>query len=226
MGLLYSATTWSSALLSWALSSFLPLHEPREGCFPFCWLASEPCQLCRFCLLVLSCWLHGPCWKPAQATQATWRTFAELHCGTCLNPRRVHRQYYEYFPSHLQYIAMAQGSKYWLALATRLLQVGRAAVWMRNSPREREKKKETEMKQLVTVCKMGISKLQTELNNGVTKTESLPSKVNKELYSFLKKSKRWLVSNWLQEDWQRHWQNKLYDDLLGWVLRNLNFKRK
>lgn len=141
MGLLHSATTWSSALLSWALSSFLPLHEPREGCFPFCWLASEPCQLCRFCLLVLSCWLHGPCWKPAQATQATWRTFAELHCGTCLNPRRVHRQYYEYFPSHLQYIAMAQGSKYWLALATRLLQVRRAAVWMRNSPREREKKK-------------------------------------------------------------------------------------
>lgn len=46
------------------------------------------------------------------------------------------------------------------------------------------------MKQLVTDCKMGISKLQTELNNGVTKTESLPSKVNKELYSFLKKSKK------------------------------------
>lgn len=36
---------------------------------------------------------------------------------------------------------------------------------------------------------MAISKLQTKLNNGVTKTESLLSKDTKELYSFLKKSK-------------------------------------
>lgn len=36
---------------------------------------------------------------------------------------------------------------------------------------------------------MGISKLQTKLNNGVTKTESSLSEVIKELYSFLKKSK-------------------------------------
>lgn len=76
--------------------------------------------------------------KPAQATQATWSSFAVLHCGTYLNPRRVH---YEYFPRYLQRIAMAQWSKYWLALVTRLLQVGRAAVWMRNNPRGRKKKK-------------------------------------------------------------------------------------
>lgn len=78
--------------------------------------------------------------KPAQTTQATWNSFAELHCGTHLNPRRVHRQYYEYFPGYLQSIAMAQWSKYWLALVTRLLQVGRAAVWMRSSSRGRKKR--------------------------------------------------------------------------------------
>lgn len=65
MGFLYSAASWSSALLNWALSSFLPLKERREfnGCFTLCWLASEPCQLCRLCLLVLSRWFHGPCWE-------------------------------------------------------------------------------------------------------------------------------------------------------------------
>lgn len=83
---------------------------------------------------------------------------------------------------------MAQWSKYWLALVSRLLQVGRAAKRDRKSPGGR-KKKETEIKQLAIVCKIGISKLQTELNNGVTKTESSLPKVIKELYIFLKKSK-------------------------------------
>lgn len=63
MGVLYSATSWSSALLSWALSSFLPLHELKAGCFHFCCLASETC---RFRLPVLSCWLHGPCWETSR----------------------------------------------------------------------------------------------------------------------------------------------------------------
>lgn len=62
-GIVLLSTSWSSALLSWALSSFLPLHELRAWCFPFCWLTSEPCQMCSFCLWVLSCWLHGPCWE-------------------------------------------------------------------------------------------------------------------------------------------------------------------
>lgn len=57
---------------------------------------------------------------------------------------------------------------------------------MRNSPRAR-KKKETEIKQLAIVCKIRTSKLQTVLNNDVTKIESLLYKVIKEFPEEIKR---------------------------------------
>lgn len=71
---------------------------------------------------------------------------------------------------------------------------------------------------------MGTSKLQNKLNSGVANTENLLSKGTKELNRLAwRKRKRWLTSNCLQENQQRHWKNKLYDAFFGQVLEEPKF---